>query len=298
MPKPATSSSGTTRSITLAGAGLDDAAEGAAEGLQQPARPLSPPGSRRTSSPTRTTWPSCSTTSPSSTGWRRARSPPPRRPPPTAASTASTSSPSSCPPGIRTSPSLTNRAVRERIMAASRVARHPRRRARQPRSCVLEITRLRAERAKLLGFDSHAAFVTADETAKTPEAVADMLGRLAPAAARNARAEQADLQPTWPATPRARAPGTGRSTPRRSRRASTTSTPPPCARTSSRSACCTTASSSRRRALYGITFTERTDLVAYHPDARVFEVRNEDGSPVGLFVLDLYTRDSSAAAPG
>jgi peptidyl-dipeptidase Dcp len=44
--------------------------------------------------------------------------------------------------------------------------------------------------------------------------------------------------------------------------------------------------------VYGVTFTEREDLQAYHPDARVFEVRNDDGSPVGLYVLDLYTRDS------
>ena len=44
--------------------------------------------------------------------------------------------------------------------------------------------------------------------------------------------------------------------------------------------------------LYGISFAERPDLVAYHPDARVFEVTNEDGSPVGLYVCDLYTRDS------
>ena len=44
--------------------------------------------------------------------------------------------------------------------------------------------------------------------------------------------------------------------------------------------------------LYGITFTERTDLVGYHPDVRIFEVRNEDGSDLGLYLLDLYTRDS------
>ncbi|HNP15971.1 MAG TPA: M3 family metallopeptidase, partial [Terrimesophilobacter sp.] len=44
--------------------------------------------------------------------------------------------------------------------------------------------------------------------------------------------------------------------------------------------------------LYGISFAERPDLVAYHPDARVFEVTNEGGSPVGLYVCDLYTRDS------
>src|SRR5690606_6757330 len=44
--------------------------------------------------------------------------------------------------------------------------------------------------------------------------------------------------------------------------------------------------------LYGVTFTERDDLVAYHPGARVFEVHDADGSAVGLYVLDLYTRDS------
>ena len=45
-------------------------------------------------------------------------------------------------------------------------------------------------------------------------------------------------------------------------------------------------------ALYGVTFTERPDLVGWHPEARVFEVANADGSPVGLFIGDYYTRDS------
>lgn len=44
--------------------------------------------------------------------------------------------------------------------------------------------------------------------------------------------------------------------------------------------------------LYGVTFTERSDLTAWHPQARVFEVKNEDGSPVGLYIGDFYTRDS------
>ncbi len=88
---------------------------------------------------------------------------------------------------------LTDRESRERIMTASR-SRGIHGGEHDNRELVLEITRLRAQRARLLGFDTHAAFVTADETAKTPQAVADMLGRLAPPAARNARAEQADLQ--------------------------------------------------------------------------------------------------------
>ncbi len=44
--------------------------------------------------------------------------------------------------------------------------------------------------------------------------------------------------------------------------------------------------------LYGLSFTERPDIPGYHPDTRVFEVRNEDGSELGLFLLDLYTRDT------
>jgi peptidyl-dipeptidase Dcp len=89
--------------------------------------------------------------------------------------------------------SLTDPQVRARIMAASR-SRGSHGGPNDNRELVLEITHLRAQRARLLGFGNHAAYVTADETAKTPTAVAAMLDRLAPVAARNARAEQADLQ--------------------------------------------------------------------------------------------------------
>jgi len=44
--------------------------------------------------------------------------------------------------------------------------------------------------------------------------------------------------------------------------------------------------------LYGLEFAERRDLVGPHPEARVFEVTEDGGAPVGLYVLDLYTRDS------
>jgi peptidyl-dipeptidase Dcp len=44
--------------------------------------------------------------------------------------------------------------------------------------------------------------------------------------------------------------------------------------------------------LYGLTFAERHDLPVYHPDVRVFEVFDADGSPLGLFLGDYYTRDS------
>jgi len=184
--------------------------------------------------------------------------------------------------------SFTKPEVRERVMAASR-QRGSRGGDWDNSGIVLEITRLRAERAALLGFDSHAAWVIADETAKTPANVAAMLTRLAVPAAKNARQEQADLQAQ--------------------------------AGSEIGSADWAFYSEQVRRAtydvdevamrpyfeaervlqdgvfyaatqLYGITFTERKDIVAYHPDVRVFEVHNDDGSAVGLYTLDLYTRDS------
>jgi peptidyl-dipeptidase Dcp len=186
--------------------------------------------------------------------------------------------------------SLTNRDVRERIMTASR-SRGIRGGENDNRQLVLEITRLRAERARLLGFDTHAAFVTADETAKSPEAVAAMLGRLAPVAAKNARAEQDDLQAqvgqafdleSWDwafYTEKVR----------KAKYDVDTSAMRPYFEAERVLRDGVFYAANR---LYGVSFAERPDLVAYHQDARVFEVTDADGSAVGLYVLDLYTRDS------
>ena len=184
--------------------------------------------------------------------------------------------------------SLTDRDVRSRLSAAQR-ARGSRGNDHDTRAVLLEIARLRAERARLLGFENHAGVVTADNTAGTPDAVRAMLERLAAPAAANARREQealsaeagfpveahdwafyaekvraaqydvdlAALRP-WFEAERVLKEGVFFAANR----------------------------------LYGITFTEREDLQGYHPDVRVFEVHEEDGTPVGLYLLDLYTRDS------
>ncbi|HEY4267596.1 MAG TPA: M3 family metallopeptidase [Galbitalea sp.] len=186
--------------------------------------------------------------------------------------------------------SLTNRDVRKRVMDASR-SRGIRGGANDNRDLVLEITKLRAERARLLGFPTHAAVVTADETAKTPEAVDEMLRKLAVPAARNAKAEQADLETqvageftieSWDwalYTERVR----------KAKYDVDTSEMRPYfeAERVLQDGVFFAATQ-----VYGITFAERTDLTAYHPDVRIFEVFNEDHSPVGLFLYDLYTRDS------
>ncbi|KAA9135055.1 M3 family metallopeptidase [Microbacterium caowuchunii] len=189
--------------------------------------------------------------------------------------------------------SLTDRRSRERIMTASR-SRGSRGNENDNRAVLLEIVRLRAERARLLGYASHAAYVTADETAGDPAAVRDLLHRLAAPAAHNARREQEALQAIVDAEP----------------------VPFPLAAHDwayytervraaeydlDRAALRPWFEAERvlqdgvfRAAteLYGITFTEREDLHAYHPGARVFEVSEPDGSHLGLYVLDLYTRDT------
>ncbi|MEO8528277.1 MAG: M3 family metallopeptidase [Pseudolysinimonas sp.] len=184
--------------------------------------------------------------------------------------------------------SLTTPAVRERIMVASR-ARGSRGGDFDNRENVLEIVRLRAERAELLGFKNHAAYVTKDETAGTPEAVAAMLGKLAPAAAKNARAEQADLEKLagHPVTAADWAYYTEKV--RHEKYDVDTAALRPWFEAER---VLKLGIFGAANALYGITFTERTDLIGYHPDVRIFEVHNDDGSPVGLYLLDLYTRDS------
>jgi len=183
---------------------------------------------------------------------------------------------------------IANRTSRERVMTASR-ARGIRGGDNDNRALVLEISALRAERAHLLGFENHAAWVTADETARTPEAVAAMLTRLAPIAARNARAEQADLEELAGHPVEAHDWAYYSEKVRAAKYAVDTAAMKPYfeAQRVLQDGVFFAAT-----ALYGVTFAERPDLVAYHPDARVFEVTDENGSPVGLYVYDLYTRDS------
>ncbi len=173
-------------------------------------------------------------------------------------------------------------------MAASR-ARGIRGNEHDNQQLAIEITKLRAERAKLLGFESHAAAVTADETAKNPQNVADMLKRLAAPAARNARAEQADLEAQAGFPIEAHDWSFYSEKVREAKYSVDTAAMRPYFEAERVLQDGVFAAATK---LYGITFTERDDIPAYHPDVRVFEVKNEDGSPVGLYTLDLYTRDS------
>lgn len=188
---------------------------------------------------------------------------------------------------------LRRRDVRRRVHEAS-VGRGGHGGDHDTRAILLELASLRARRARLLGFDHHAAYVADDSTARTTPAVQGMLDRLAPAAAANARREAADLEEAL----RADEPGATlepwdwafyAEKVRQERYALDDALLRPYLELGRvvhegvfRAA----------RELYGLTFTRREDLVGYHPDVEVYEVHDADGSGMGLFLADWYTRAS------
>ena len=184
---------------------------------------------------------------------------------------------------------LTDRDVRRRLSEAQR-ARGSRGGAHDTRQIALDVLRLRAERAQLLGFANHAELVTKDNTAGSPTAVREMLSRLAPPAAGNARREQAAL------SAQAGFPVEAHDWPYYAEQVRSAEYDVDLAALrpwfeAERVLADGVFFAANR--LYGLTFAERTDLAGYHPDVRVFEVTDEkDGSPIGLYLLDLYTRDS------
>jgi peptidyl-dipeptidase Dcp len=184
---------------------------------------------------------------------------------------------------------LTNRETRERIMRNSLI-KGGRDNDNDVRGIVKEFVKLRALRAELFGFKSHAEYVISEQTAGTPANVHSMLRRIAPAAVRNARAEAADIQlamggeevKSWDwdfYTEKVRL---------EKYNVDTSAFKPYFELERVLNDGVFFAATK----LFGITFTPREDLVAYHPDARVFEVHNEDGSELALFVFDAYARES------
>jgi len=155
------------------------------------------------------------------------------------------------------------------------------------RDLAVAIARARAERATLLGYPSHSEYVAADACAKTSEAVHAMLNRLAPPAVRNAKAEAADLQ-SLQSEPLQAWDWVYRSEQLKGRRyhfdAALLRPYLELERVLHEGVF------AAATALFGITFAERSDLAGYNDEVRVFEVFDADGTGIGLFLADYYTR--------
>ena len=188
---------------------------------------------------------------------------------------------------------LTHRALRERIMAAS-LARGSHGGEFDNRETVARLVRLRAERAKLLGYPSHAAYILEDQTAGTVGAVNDMLAKLAPPAVANARREAADIQHVIDAehggfSVTAADWDFHAEKVRAARYAFDDAQLRPYFELNHVLLDGVFYAAGR---LYGLTFKERHDLPVYEPSVRVFDVFDRDGTQLAIFIGDYYARPS------
>jgi peptidyl-dipeptidase Dcp len=189
---------------------------------------------------------------------------------------------------------LTNRELRERIHRAS-LNRGARGNEHDTTGIVSEIVKLRAERARMLGYETHADYVLEEQTAGSVEVVNEMLAGLAPVAMRNARQESADIQAIIDASEDERfelAPWDWAfyaEKVRQERYQFDESEVKPYFELNNVLVDGVFYAANR---LFGLTFEERPDLPTYHPDVSVWEVFEEDGTPLGLMLGDFYARSS------
>ncbi len=189
--------------------------------------------------------------------------------------------------------SLKSRDLRQRILEVS-LGRGSSGGEYDNREPLTKIAKLRAEKADLQGFDNHAAYVLDRETARTPQAVNELLASLTPGAVSNARTEAADLQEVIDAE------GGGFQLAawdwdyyaeklRQSRYSFDEAELKPYFELNN---VLEKGVFFAAEKLYGLRFELRQDLPVYHPDVRVWEVFDADGSTLSLFIEDMYARSS------
>lgn len=155
------------------------------------------------------------------------------------------------------------------------------------------IASLRVERAKMLGYESHAAYKVEENMAETPERANELLGKLWAPALAKASAERAELQALadslgdgisiemwdwWYYSEKLRAAKYD---------FDEGAVKPYLELSRVRQAAFDVAGK-----LWGLEFVEREDIPGYHPDQVAFEVVDADGSHVGLFYVDYFARES------
>lgn len=191
---------------------------------------------------------------------------------------------------------LKNRATRQKLWETSAYRGLGRNASIDNRPLVLQLAKLRAERALLLGYANHAAYTLEDQMAETPEAAFKMLKDLVPQVRKKTDDEaneirlamkqdgvEGELQPwDWEYYSEKV---------RKQKYSVDESQVKPYFELDS---VLKNGVFYAMNQLYGISFKERKDLPVYHPTVRVFDVLDKDGSQLGLFYADYYQRDSKS----
>jgi peptidyl-dipeptidase Dcp len=191
-------------------------------------------------------------------------------------------------------PSLKNRALRQRVWEASAYRGLGRDGGIDNRGLVLEIAQLRAERAKILGYESHAAYKLQNQMAKTPAAARKMLTNLVPGVLERVKQEAEDLEAMIKecGEQHALAPWDWEYYSEKVRKARFEVDEAAVRPYFELDSVLKNGVFFTMNKLYGISFKERKDLPVYHNDVRVFDVLDQDGSQIGLFYADYFKRDT------
>ena len=162
------------------------------------------------------------------------------------------------------------------------------------RSVIIRIAEIRVEKATLLGFSNYAGWVLEDQMAKTPEAVEKFLSGLVPATVSNEQKEAEDIQAfmnqsgdNFKLEPWDWNYYANKLRKERFNLDDSQIKPYFVLENVLQKGIFYAA-----HELYGITFKELHDIPVYQEDVRVFEVFDEDGSPLALFYGDFFKRDN------
>jgi peptidyl-dipeptidase Dcp len=185
-----------------------------------------------------------------------------------------------------------NRDLRRQILTAY-TSRGDNRNERDNNKILTEIAALRAERARLLGYRTHADYVLEERMAKTPTEVYDLLNELWEPSLERAQQEARTLQEWIDADGHdfKLEPWDWRYYTEKVRQARYDVDEQEVRAYFELSKVIDGAFYVANR-LYGITFTERSDIPTYHPDMRTYEVTDVDGGHLGVLLVDYHPRAS------
>nr|WP_315251843.1 M3 family metallopeptidase [uncultured Duganella sp.] len=188
---------------------------------------------------------------------------------------------------------LTNRAVREKLMALS-LARGSHGGKFDNTKVVLDTVKLRAEKAALMGYPNFASYSLEDQTAHDTTAVNKLLGELAKPAVNNAKKEGAEIQQTIDKAnggfQLAAHDWSFYSDKVKAERFNFDQNElRPYFELNS---VLTNGVFFAANQVYGLSFKERKDLPVYNPDVRVFDVFDADGKQLAIFIADFYARSN------
>jgi len=162
------------------------------------------------------------------------------------------------------------------------------------RETIARLAQLRAQKAKLLGFDTYAAWKLEDQMAKNPAAALKFMDALVPGAAAKAAAEAKDIQAVIDAQKGGFAvqPWDWEFYSEQVRKARYDLDEAQVKPYFELNSVLQNGVFYAANQLYGITFKERKDIPVYHPDVRAFEVFDADGKPLALWYCDYFKRDN------